>query len=79
VQHHGSSPYYLLCFTQSQSESSLIHHHQPEEKHIGAVATSCDEVKTLAAKRLLIVYYTNTGNTGRMAKEIAKGLKWQEL
>jgi len=30
-------------------------------------------VKRLAAKRLLITYYTGTGNTKRMAEEIGKG------
>jgi NAD(P)H dehydrogenase (quinone) len=30
-------------------------------------------VKRLAAKRLLIVYYTETGNTERMAEEIGRG------
>ncbi len=30
-------------------------------------------MKTLATKRLLITYYTGTGNTKRMAEEIGKG------
>lgn len=30
-------------------------------------------VKRLATKRLLVVYYTGTGNTRRMAEEIGKG------
>jgi NAD(P)H dehydrogenase (quinone) len=33
------------------------------------------EVKILVTKKLLITYYSETGNTERMAKEIAQGAK----
>jgi NAD(P)H dehydrogenase (quinone) len=38
-----------------------------------SIGSTAREVKRLAVKRLLIVYYTETGNTEKMAEEIGRG------